>query len=70
VIELSVLASQRLDGQIESDWPDSIDRRPAIVGTIVRAVAHGAGNPAGFVAPFVAVKRDPASKRPGAGILS
>lgn len=38
-------------------WPDGIDQRPAIVGTVIRTVAHGKA-PAGVVASFIAVKRD------------
>jgi hypothetical protein len=49
-------------GYLAPAWPDGVNQRPAIVGTIVRTVAHGAGNPAGFVASFVAVKRDTAAK--------
>jgi hypothetical protein len=49
-------------GYLAPAWPDGVDQRPAIIGTIVRTVAHGAGNPAGFVASFIAVKRDSAGK--------
>jgi hypothetical protein len=49
-------------GYLAPAWPDGVDQRAAIVGTIVRTVAHGAGNPAGFVASFIAVKRDTAAK--------
>jgi hypothetical protein len=38
-------------------WPDGSNQRPAIVGTVIRTVAHGK-NSAGFVASFIAVKRD------------
>jgi hypothetical protein len=39
------------------DWPNGIDQRAAFVGSVVRTVPHG-GNPAGYVASIVAVKRD------------
>jgi hypothetical protein len=38
-------------------WPDGVDQRPAIVGTVLRTVAHGQ-SPAGVVASFVAARRD------------
>lgn len=38
-------------------WPNGIDQRPAIVGSVVRTVQHGQAKP-GKVASFVAVKRD------------
>ncbi|MEX2498283.1 MAG: hypothetical protein WD397_05340 [Wenzhouxiangellaceae bacterium] len=45
-------------------WPNGIDQRPAIVGTIVRAIPHPTGPngkstaPAGVVAQWIAVKQD------------
>jgi hypothetical protein len=40
-------------------WPDGIDQRPAIVGTVIRTVPHSNGqSKAGQVASFIAVKRD------------
>jgi hypothetical protein len=40
-------------------WPDGIDQRSAIVGTVIRTVPHSNGQAkAGVVASFVAVKRD------------
>ena len=40
-------------------WPDGVDQRPCIVGTVIRTVAHSDGNAkAGVVASFIAVKRD------------
>jgi hypothetical protein len=38
-------------------WPNGVDQRPAIVGSIVRTAPHD-GNPAGVVASWIAVKRD------------
>jgi len=38
-------------------WPDGVSQRPAIVGTVIRTVAHGSA-PAGIVASFIALKRD------------
>ena len=39
------------------DWPNGVEQRSALVGSVVRTVAHG-GNPAGVVASWIAVKRD------------
>jgi hypothetical protein len=40
-------------------WPDGVDQRPCIVGTVIRTVAHSEGMAkAGVVASFIAVKRD------------
>lgn len=45
-------------------WPNGIDQRPAMVGSIVRAIPHPTGAngqstaPAGFVAQWIAVKQD------------
>ncbi len=39
------------------DWPNGVDQRPAIVGSVIRTVSHGT-NPAGVVASWIAVKRD------------
>lgn len=38
-------------------WPDGVDQRPAIVGSVIRTVPHG-NSPAGVVASFIAVRRD------------
>jgi hypothetical protein len=41
-------------------WPDGVDQRPAIVGTVIRTVAHSDGKAkAGVVACFIAVRQDP-----------
>ncbi|HEV3298206.1 MAG TPA: DUF4440 domain-containing protein [Planctomycetaceae bacterium] len=43
-------------------WPNGVDQRPAIVGSIVRTVAHTGGTaPAGEVAQWIAVKQDAAN---------
>jgi|GEM_PF-198760 len=43
-------------------WPNGVDQRPAIVGTIVRTVPHSNGSggisPAGYVAQWIAVQQD------------
>lgn len=40
-------------------WPNGVDQRPAIVGTVIRTVAHSNGQAkAGKVASFVAVRQD------------
>ena len=41
-------------------WPNGVDQRPSIVGTIVRTVAHSQGRAkAGVVASWIAVRKDP-----------
>jgi len=46
-------------------WPNGVDQRPAIVGTIVRTKAHSAGTAkAGVVAQWIAVKQDAAPPTP------
>jgi len=46
-------------GYLIPAWPDGVDQRPAIVGTVIRTVAHSEGKaPAGVVASFIAVKQD------------
>jgi hypothetical protein len=44
-------------GHLTRPWPNGIDQRPALVGSVFRAKAHGDA-PAGYVAPFIAVKRN------------
>ena len=40
-------------------WPNGVDQRPLIVGTVIRTVPHSNGKAkAGVVASFIAVKRD------------
>lgn len=39
-------------------WPNGIDQRPAIVGSIIRTIPHSNGQAkAGYVASFIAVKQ-------------
>ena len=51
-------------GYLIPDWPNGIDQRPALVGSIVRTVPHPTGPngkstaPAGVVAQWIAVKQD------------
>jgi hypothetical protein len=45
------------DGALAMKWPNGINQRPAIVGSVIRVKAHD-GSPAGYVASFIAVKRD------------
>ena len=40
-------------------WPNGVDQKPAIVGSVIRTVAHSNGQAkAGVVASFIATKRD------------
>lgn len=40
-------------------WPDGVNQRPAIVGTIIRTVPHSGGQAeAGYTASFIAVRQD------------
>ncbi len=48
-------------GYLVPDWPNGVDQRPAIVGSVVRTIPHsgseqGTVNPAGVVCSFYAVK--------------
>jgi hypothetical protein len=56
-------------GYIAPAWPNGIDQRPAILGTVVRTVTHSQGQAkAGLVASFIAVREDadtPAPVDPG-----
>ena len=51
-------------GYLIPAWPNGVDQRPALVGSIVRTIPHptGANNkstaPAGVVAQWIAVKQD------------
>ena len=51
-------------GYLVLPWPNGVDQRPALVGSIVRVIPHSSGTggvaPAGFVASWIAVKDDPA----------
>ena len=46
-------------GFVAPAWPNGIDQRPAIVGTIVRTVPHSQGRAkAGVVASWIALRKD------------
>lgn len=49
-------------GYAVKPWPNGVNQRPAIVGSIVRTIPHPSGNggvaPAGVVAQWIAVRRD------------
>ena len=51
-------------GNLVRPWPNGIDQRPAMVGSIVRTVPHASGTggvaPAGVVCSWIAVKQDAA----------
>ena len=44
-------------GFLAPAWPNGIDQRPAIVGTIVRTIPHGQAE-AGYVVSWIAVRQD------------
>lgn len=43
-------------GYVVPDWAEGVNQVPAMVGTVIRTIPHGAGS-AGVVASFVAVKQ-------------
>lgn len=50
-------------GYLVPAWPNGVDQRPAIVGSVIRTIPHsgsspGTVNPAGVVASFYAVRVD------------
>ncbi len=45
-------------GYLVPVWPNGVDQRPALVGSVVRTEPHGGGAEPGFVASWVAVRRD------------
>ena len=50
------------EGHLTRHWPkprdaNRVDQRPALVGSVMRAKPHGEAAPAGYVAPFIAVKQ-------------
>jgi len=46
-------------GYLVPVWPNGVDQRPAIVGSVIRTATHSGGRAkAGFVASFIAVRRD------------
>jgi hypothetical protein len=51
----------RYYGHVTRDWPNGIDQRPCLVGSVIRAKTHnGRGeSPAGSVYSFIAVKQPP-----------
>jgi hypothetical protein len=49
------------EGYLVAHWPNGVQQRPAIVGSVIRTIPHsgsepGTVNPAGVVASFYAVK--------------
>ena len=51
------------DGYLVPHWPNGVDQRPAIVGSVIRTIPHGGGEPgsvapAGVVASVYAVRQD------------
>jgi hypothetical protein len=44
-------------GYLVPIWPDGVDQRPAITGSVIRTLPHSGGQAtAGYVASFIAVK--------------
>jgi FtsP/CotA-like multicopper oxidase with cupredoxin domain/peroxiredoxin len=51
-------------GYVVPPWPNGVNQRPAIVGSIVRTVPHSGGKaPAGNVAQWIAVQQDVGDKQ-------
>jgi hypothetical protein len=52
------------EGYVIRPWPNGIDQRMAMVGSIVRTIPHSSGSggtaPAGVVCSWIAVRQDPA----------
>jgi hypothetical protein len=51
------------DGYLVPHWPNGVEQRPAIVGSVIRTIPHSGGKPgtvapAGVVASFYAVRSD------------
>ena len=46
-------------GHLTRHWEKGVDQRAALVGSVIRAKSHGEAAPAGYVAPFIAVKQPP-----------
>ncbi len=44
------------DGWLTTKWPNGVNQRQAIVGSVIRVKPHD-GAPAGYVASFIAVKQ-------------
>lgn len=52
-------------GYVAPAWPNGVDQRPAVVGTIVRTVSHSQGRAkAGVVASWIAVRKDDSTPAP------
>ncbi|HEY1426466.1 MAG TPA: hypothetical protein VGF50_07325 [Caulobacteraceae bacterium] len=45
------------EGHLVPAWPNGVDQRPAIVGSVIRTIPHS-GQPAGVVCSFYAVRAD------------
>ncbi len=45
-------------GYLVPVWPNGVDQRPALVGSVVRTEPHSGGAEPGFVASWIAVRRD------------
>jgi hypothetical protein len=46
-------------GYLVPSWPNGVDQRPAIVGSVIRTVPHSGGQAAaGFVASFIAARQE------------
>ena len=45
-------------GYLVPVWPNGVKRRPAITGSVVRTEPHGGGAEAGYVASWIAVRKD------------
>lgn len=51
------------EGYLVNHWPNGVQQRPAIVGSVIRTIPHSGGtpgsvSPAGVVASFYAVKAE------------
>jgi len=49
-------------GIIGYPWPDAKGQVPALLGTVIRSVAHGSDAPAGYTASFIAVRQSEADR--------
>jgi hypothetical protein len=45
-------------GYLVPVWPNGVDQRPAIVGSVVRTEPHAGGAEVGVVASWIAVRRN------------
>jgi len=51
------------EGYLVAHWPNGVEQRPAMVGSVIRTIPHSGGEPntvapAGVVASFYAVRND------------